>query len=51
MKELEEMLNIERSPSASRMVLVKKKDWSLRVCVDFRLLNRVTGQDAHPMPC
>ena len=43
---------IERSesPYASPIVLVKKKDSSIRFCVDFRKLNRVTIFDPEPMP-
>ena len=31
------------------MVIVKKKDGTLRFCVDFRKLNDVTIKDAHPL--
>jgi hypothetical protein len=38
------------SPYASQLVLAEKKDGSLRLCVDYRLLNRKTRRDAYPLP-
>ena len=53
-KELDDMLQfgiIEPSSSewSSPMVVVQKKDGTLRVCVDFRRLNSISECDSYPM--
>jgi len=54
-KEVEEMkkhgiVEPAASPWASNVVLVKKKDGTLRFCIDYRRLNSVTKQDSYPLP-
>ena len=39
-----------RSPAGSPILFVKKGDGSLRLCVDYRALNRVTIKNRHPLP-
>ena len=38
------------SPWASNVVLAKKRDGTLRCCIDYRQLNAVTRKDVYPLP-
>ena len=38
------------SPWASPIVIVPKKDGSIRLCIDYRKVNEVTRKDAYPIP-
>ena len=46
----ENVVQESNSPWASPIVLAKKKDGSLRFCVDYRRLNAVTRKDVFPLP-
>lgn len=39
-----------KSPYASPVVIVAKKDGSLRLCIDYRKLNSCSTRDAFPLP-
>ena len=45
-----DVIRPSNSPWASPVVMVKKKDDSLHLWVDFRQLNAATVKDAHPLP-
>ena len=38
------------SPYASQVVIVHKKSGEIRLCIDFRALNAITGHDSFPLP-
>ena len=39
-----------KSPAEAPILFVKKKDGSLRLCVDYRGLNKVTVRNRYPLP-
>ena len=44
------VIELSDSPWSSPVVMVRKKDGSLRFCMDYRELNRVTQKNTYPLP-
>ena len=45
-----DMIRPSASPWAAPVIFAKKKDGTLRMCVDYRALNRLTKRDTYPIP-
>ena len=43
-------IRLSSSPWGSPLLFVKKKDGSLRLCIDYRRLNQVTVKNKYPLP-
>ena len=55
LKQLEDLLDKKfvrpgLSPWGAPVLLVKKKDGSMRLCIDYRQLNKVTIKNRYPLP-
>ena len=44
------MIQVSNSPYGANIVFAKKKDGGLRLCIDYRLVNRITIKDRTPLP-
>jgi hypothetical protein len=44
------IISLSNGPWAFPVVLIRKKDGSIRFCVDYRCLNKTTHKDRYPLP-
>ena len=44
------LIRPSNSPYGSPVLFVQKKDGSLRMCIDYRAVNKVTTKDKYPLP-
>ncbi|TMW80528.1 hypothetical protein EJD97_018756 [Solanum chilense] len=44
-------IKLSISPWGCSVFFVKKKDWSLRMCIDYRQLNKVTIKNKYRLSC
>ena len=54
-KQLEELIKAgfiqpSKSPFGAPILFVKKKDGTMRMCVDYRALNNITIKNSYPLP-
>jgi len=54
-KQLDELIEngfirLSRSPYAAPVIFVRKKDGSIRLCIDYRALNKITIKNKYPIP-
>jgi len=43
-------IQLSQSPGGAPVLFAKKKDGTLRLCVNFRNLNKITQKDQYPIP-
>ena len=44
------LIEPSKSPFGANVLFVQKKDGSLRMCLDYRALNKITVQNKYPLP-